>query len=79
MSKADIARFRRHKLETYLSVIETHPHRGNSRRFISREQFGHAERRSGLFLENCRAAPDGRSYTQDHIRTGLHLRNHIVG
>ena len=50
----------------------------DSRRFIFREQFGRAERRPGLFLENCRAAPDGRSYTQDHIRTDLRLRNHIV-
>jgi hypothetical protein len=54
------------------------PHHGYSRCFISRKQLGHAERRSGLFLENCMAAPDGRSYTQGHIRTGLRLHSHIV-
>ena len=51
---------------------------GDPRRFNSRERFGHAVRRPGLFLGNCSSAPDGRSYNQDHIRTGLRLRSHIV-
>jgi hypothetical protein len=66
------------KCGTYSAAIETRPHHGNSRCFISREQLGHAERRLGLFLENCRAAPDVRSCTQGHIRTGLRLHSHIV-